>query len=419
MKPSNAWNRNRAAWVLAAAALAALEAAGCQGLDQARQQLTVLVAGFAGPESVETAQSLAKQLADRNLEDVFVVESSGMANVCVGHFDTWNNARAMETRARIRAIRDTDGNLPFGWARVAPIPESMPPSPWPLENADGAFTLHVASWEAPGRMAKAQAYAAELRQKGYEAYVYHGPRLSMVTIGAFGPEIFDNPRLVGAPQTRLGQQPPKPKVIDPKVNELIAKFPHIRLEGEDTWDGKHLPTQLVVVPGREPGVRVIPKALYRVSLWLVDTGTGLADERGHVEGVAQSPGEIPILVEGLVKQMSAALPAGRTVRIGVVGVGPTDSASAQERADAVVTSALVTALGRVAAGKATIVSLDETRQILDAAGKSPNEVLANPRAAKGVQGLDMVVIGTVTTFTTRTPPPATTPRAPGGFEVNQ
>jgi hypothetical protein len=79
----------------------------------------------------------------------------------------------------------------------------------------------------------------------------------------------------------------------------------------------------------------------------------------------------------------------------------------------------VTALGRVAAGKATIVSLDETRQILDAAGKSPNEVLANPRAAKGVQGLDMVVIGTVTTFTTRTPPPATTPRAPGGFEVNQ
>jgi hypothetical protein len=221
----------------------------------------------------------------------------------------------------------------------------------------------------------------------------------MVTIGAFGPEIFDNPALVSLPPTRPGQKMPTPKIVDPKVNELIAKFPYLRLEDEDTWDGKHLPTQLVIVPGRDPGTRVIPKALYRVALWMVDTRTGLADERGHAEGVAQSKGEISVLVGGLVKQMMAVLPADRVVRIGIVAIGPTDDASAQERADAAVLDALVPALGRIASGKALVVSQDETRQLLDAAGLLPNDVLANPRIVRGIQGLDLVVIGTVTAFT--------------------
>jgi hypothetical protein len=160
---------------------------------------------------------------------------------------------------------------------------------------------------------------------------------------------------------------------------------------------------------------VIPKALYRVALWMVDTRTGLADERGHAEGVAQSKGEISVLVGGLVKQMMAVLPADRVVRIGIVAIGPTDSASAQERADAAVLDALVPALGRVAAGKATIVSQDETRQLLAAAGLSPNDVLANPRIVRGIQGLDLVVIGTVTAFTTNAPPRVAIPAPMTGW----
>ena len=83
------------------------------------------------------------------------------------------------------------------------MPEPMPENPWPLEKANGYYTLQVAAWEDPGRSAKAQAYAAELRAQGYEAYAYHGLRLSIVTIGAFGPKIFDHPELL-ATSTRSG-----------------------------------------------------------------------------------------------------------------------------------------------------------------------------------------------------------------------
>ena len=418
MKIYNRWNRTLAALGLAGAAMAAAAAAGCQAPAQQRQ-LTVLLVEYRGPDAAAEAKGRAQELTDHGIPDVFVVQGGGLAGICAGHFDSWRSPRADEALRRIRRIQDEGGQYPFAGAMLVPIPEPMPENPWPLEKADGYFTLQVASWEAPGRMPRAQAYAAELRRQGYEAYVYHGPRLSMVSIGAFGPEIFDNPALVSLPPTRPGQKMPKPKIVDPKVNELIAKFPHMRLEGEDTWDGKHLPTQLVIVPGRDPGTRVIPKALYRVALWMVDTHTGLADERGHSEGVAQSKGEISVLVEGLVKQMMAVLPADRVVHIGIVAIGPTDGASARERADAAVLDALVPALGRVAARKAVVIGLEETSQILDAAGKSPNQVLANPRTVRGIQGLDLVVIGTVTAFTTKAPTREATPGSPtGGFSVN-
>ena len=400
MKISNAWIRNRTAPATLLALAAVALAAGCQGRTRdAPRPLTVLLVEYRGPTAAAEAKGRAQELANLGIPDVFVVQGSGLASLCAGHFDSLRSPLANETLRRIRRIRDEQGQHPFDGVMLVPIPEPMPENPWPLEKANGDFTLQVAVWENPGRMPKAQAYAAELRRQGYEAYVHHGPRLSMVSIGAFGPEIFDNPALVSPAPTRPGQKMPEPKIVDPKVNGLIAKFPFMRLEDEDTWDGKHLPTLLVIVPGRNPGLPVIPKALYRVALWMVNTRTGLADERGHAEGVAQSKGEISVLVEEMVKQMMAALPADRALRIGIVAIGPTDSASAQQRSEAAVLNALVPALGRVASGKATIVSQAETRQLLDAAGQSPDEVLANPRLVRGIQGLDLVVIGTVTAFT--------------------
>jgi hypothetical protein len=361
-----------------------------------QRQLTILLAEYRGPAPTNDALRVGKELSDKGLRDVFVVEGSGVASLCVGHYNSWQDKAADEMLKAVRPIRDAAGQYPFAGVMLVPVPEPTPQNPWPLEKAKGVFTLHVASWEAPGRMPKAQAYAAELRAQGYEAYVYHGPRLSMVTLGAFGLEIFDNPALVG-------QAGAKPKVTSPKVLELIQKFPRMRLEGEVAPPEAHVPTGLIIIPGREMPLAVgvpLPKVLYRISLALVDTKTGQAEGRSRAAGVAQSLGkeEVSRLVAKLVTQLTYAVPAGRPVRLGIAGVVPTDADAARDRADVTALEALVAAVGRLPQDKFIVFGLDATRQYLDAAGLAPATVLADPRPLKGVQAFDFVITGSVTSF---------------------
>jgi hypothetical protein len=402
MKESNFSYRCSARVALALAALALVAAsAGCQmaALQQQTQpqrQLTVLLAEYHGPSATEEALRVGKELAGKGIRDVFIVEGAGMASLCVGRYNSWQDKNADETLKILRRVSDSDGQYPFAGVLLVPIPEATPQNPWPLENAKGVFTLHIASWEAPGRMQKSQGYAAELRTQGYEAYVYHGPRLSMVTLGAYGPEIFDNPALVGQPGA-------KPKITSPKLMDLIQKFPRMRLEGEVVPPEAHVPTQLVKVPGREApssATAALPKVLYRVSLALVDTKTGQAEGRYQAGGVAQSSTreEISRLVAALVKQLAGAIPPGRPVRVGIAGVMAADANAARDRADVTALEALVAAVGRLPQDKAVVFGLEATRQYLDAAGLAPATVMADPRPLKGVQAFDYVITGSVTSF---------------------
>jgi len=391
----------RGATALALAALALAAAAGCQSLTRPEHQLTVLLAVYKGPEAAATAAGLAKELTSQGVPDVFVVRGADMASLCVGHYNSWQDKQADEMLRRLRQTRDAAGQYPFAGVMLMPIPEPMPENPWPLENAKGLFTLHVASWEAPGRMDKAQAYGAELRSRGYEAYVYHGPRFSIVTIGAYGCEIFDDPSKIGRPGAT-------PKVVDPKVKDLMEnKFPRVRLEGEeapviktDKGPGS-VWSQLIQIPGRDlPAVFALarPKVLYRVSLALTSAATGLTEGRARAAGVAQSLEEIPALVTALVRQVTDTLPADRNSRVGVAGVQAADAEGANQKADAAVLNALVPALERAARTKATIIGLEATRQTLDASGRSAAAVLGDPQTVRGAKDLDFVITGSVQTF---------------------
>ena len=380
-------------------ACVALVDAGCGGTAEAaraaaERQLTVLLVEYEGPEAAASAERLAKELTSKGLPDVFAVEGAGRSSVCVGRYTSWKQPEADAMLKRVRVIRDAQGQYPFAGVMFVPVPEAVPATPWPLEKANGYFTLHVGSWEAPGRMVAAQAYAKELRGQGYEAYVYHGPRLSMVTVGAFGTEIFDDPAKVGKPGV-------KPRIVNPKVLALIQKFPRMRLEGEVAPPEAHVPTQLVQVPGREPpafaAIRV-PKVLYRVSLALVDVRTGLAEGTSRAAGVAQSKGELPTLVSVLAKQLLDSLPQDKTVRIGIVGILAMDKESAADKADALVLDSLTSALGRAVGYKADFVSPATTRQLLDGAGISADAVIRDTRYAKGAQGFSAVITGSVMAF---------------------
>lgn len=379
--------------VLAVASLAVLTGArGCTPSPE--RKLTIVLVEYQGPEAGSSATRLLKELTAQGLADAYVVEGDNYASVCVGRYDSWKDPAADAMLKRVRPIRDAQGQFPFAGVLLMPVPEPRPASEWPLEKANGLFTLHVASWESPGRMAAAQQYAEDLRSRGYEAYVYHGPRLSMTTIGALGIGIFDDPSKVGRP----GE---KPKITDPKVLDLIKKFPRMRLEGQEAPAEAHVPTQLVKVPGKEPPASASvsrPKMLYRVSLSLVSTKTGMSDGRGRAAGVAQSEQELPTLVGVLVKQLVEGIDSKDVVRVGVVGVLATDADAAREGADSTALQALTAGLRAAGKGKIALFGAEGTAQMLDAAGLKAADILRDPRPAKGLPGLDLLAVGTVTAF---------------------
>lgn len=394
MNPNAIPWRRLAAAVLVVAALPVLAGArGCQSAAPQRQ-LTIVMVEYKGDAAAASAHRLAKELTAQGLPETFVVEGSDYASVCVGRYESWKDPAADAMLKRVRLIRDAQGQYPFLGVLLMPVPEPRPATEWPLEKAKGVFTLHVASWESPGRMAAAQQYAEDLRSRGYEAYVYHGPRLSMVTLGAYGAGIFDDPSKVGKPGA-------KPKITDPKVLDLITKFPRMRLEGQETPADAHVPTQLVKVPGKDPALGSmtnLPRTLYRVSIALVSTKTGLSEGRARASGVAQSRQEMPTLVGILVKQLVDGLEGGGVARAGIVGVLATDADAAREGVDATVLQAMTAALRVAGKGKVALFAPQATAQMLDASGLKVADVLRDPRPAKGLPGLDYLVVATVTAF---------------------
>jgi len=378
--------------LLAAATFALAAVAGCQTADTRTGEptLTALLLEYEGPEAVESARRLAGELKAQGLQEVFTVEGDQYASVCAGRFDSWKDPEADRMLHRIRRIRDAQGQYPFVGVVLMPVPEPLPKNPWPLRDADGQYTLIVASWQNPGRMARAQAYARDLRAKGHEAYVYHGPSKSTVSVGAFGPEIFDDASKVGRPDAR-------PRIVAPEVRRLQQQFPSLVLEGETAPPEAKLRPYIGIIPGRRPAA--VPPGgprgpLYRVTLSLVETETGLAVGQQRASGVAQGPNQLPWLIGVLVRQVMQAVEPGRAARVGVAGVAA-DADAARAGVETLVLEALPAALGTAGAGKIRLYSHQGTLQILQAQGLAAERVLQDHRVLKGLEGLDYVLVASV------------------------
>jgi len=386
-----AWRRGGAMLLVLAALALATSGANCEAEQE--PGLTIVLVEYRGPEAPKFGKQVADDLTGKGLKDVFVVEGPDVTSVCVGHFKDYKDPAADQTMQVVRGIQDPMGQRPFAGVLLVPMPEASPKNAWPLESAPGLFTLHIASWEAPGRCAAAQAYAAALRARGDEAYVYHGPRLSMVTVGSFGPEVFDD-------ISRVGRTGFKPEIVDPKALALIQKFPRMRLEGQDT----PVATGLVKIPGRElpapapqstvPGTGTT----YRVALAIVSTQTGRVPPKGEVSGLAQARQDVATLAQALAQQLLAALPKGQAARVGVAGILATDADAIREKADQMVSEALVTGLTQGAPDGVLVSDTAATARILTAGNLKVVDVLRDSSRALGLHDFDFIVVGTVTIF---------------------
>ncbi|HAU36400.1 MAG TPA: hypothetical protein DCX07_01615 [Phycisphaerales bacterium] len=160
-------------------------------------------------------------------KDLTVVHQEGSSALYRGSYRTIEDAQA-DLRATKEFV-SAEGVRPFLGAILMPTPgKEVGPREWNLENAEGVYTVMVAVfYDMPernyvGRKRFAADYCKQLRQAGYDAYFFHGPARSAVTIGTFPAEA------VG--ETREGEQT-VPVIRDERVRTILRDFPRLAVNG--------------------------------------------------------------------------------------------------------------------------------------------------------------------------------------------
>lgn len=203
---------------------------------------------YSGPGHAEQAAARVSGLRRvLGREDIRIRERRDASVIVLGSYAGAEDPRARRDMAWARTV-EIDGRRPWEMAYLSP------PAARALGEADEAnlafareyygdraeFTLQVGVYKSPdpgvARRAAEEA-AARLRAEGDEAFYYHGPSWSSVTVGLFGPEDYDEAR---------------GKVLNEAILALQSKYPQNLLNGaypiQDKNTGKPQRSLLVHVP---------------------------------------------------------------------------------------------------------------------------------------------------------------------------
>ena len=149
---------------------------------------TVVLHQFTGPGRRDQASELMRRLEDeRRIDDLWIGERDGTVTVYRGRYDRRQDAqRALRRSQRLRL----DGDRPFQAAALAPLGRGHEPSedPMDLRQYTGQYSLQIGYFSEDydgDRRETAEEIANALREAGYEAYYYHGPHHSLVTLGLY------------------------------------------------------------------------------------------------------------------------------------------------------------------------------------------------------------------------------------------
>jgi hypothetical protein len=204
---------------------------------------TIALKTFAGNDARQRAEEeLAAFSRVRGLEQLFIMERKkpsrslvgnepwvNRAVICIGKETSPGSTEAIALLERVRKVR-IDGATPFARAFYIP-PTGQAHSNLDLRSAPRTFgptavyTLQVAAYgRADGKAPtdrdirdarkKAEEAVDELRRQGELAFYYHGPSMSMVTIGVFA-------------YSDIQQE-----TLSYEIRSLMERFPHNLYNGK-------------------------------------------------------------------------------------------------------------------------------------------------------------------------------------------
>lgn len=219
--------------------LAALMIAGCPtgqgGSWQPGQDddsgYTISLTTFTGPMHANEARAAKQTLQDAGgWKHVVVLDKGYQSELYLGRYTS--RTAAVRDLKNIRGVRDAHGGMPYVGALVVPIPsKNVGPPEWDLQNATGAYTVVVREYcDVPeqnyvGRKKLAAKYCRMLRERGYEAYYYHGPGRSKVTVG-----VFDEWAVRTVREGLMVRQ----EIQDPRMKAVIREHPELLINGLST-----------------------------------------------------------------------------------------------------------------------------------------------------------------------------------------
>lgn len=189
------------------------------------QGWSIRLHAYRGSDRMKKAQRLVQRLQETSeLKRLFVEDARGAATIFYGRFDDPQDVRAQTTLDDIRSI-SLENRKPFADAQLVALMGHgrIFADPFDLKQFAGYYSVQIGFYDQnyPGNFRIAAEEAARtLRADGDEAYFYHGPIRSIVTVGLFSREqafiVVDNPMAPGSTIEKWS----------PPVRELADKYPY-------------------------------------------------------------------------------------------------------------------------------------------------------------------------------------------------
>jgi hypothetical protein len=154
------------------------------------QGWAIRVAEITGEHRHEQAMEVASRLrTEAQLSDVWIEDTGNAAHVYHGRFANASDPKIRPALERVQAI-EIDGENPYAHSRLVPLvgETHVIADPFDLRQFIGYYSLQIGFYDAAYgesfREAAEQAVRV-LREEGHEAYFYHGPYRSIITVGIF------------------------------------------------------------------------------------------------------------------------------------------------------------------------------------------------------------------------------------------
>lgn len=234
-----------------------------QAPGKVTSEWSIVIVAARGEDAKPAAEAAAEKVRTKGgLPDAYAEQRGDAWVVAYGHYPNFDDAAAQRDLERIKGMK-IDGSQPFAGAVLSPplvahVAGSLPQ--YDLANVKAAqgrraaYSLQVGVYDAggQGRQASpedvkvareaAEQAALELRREGEEAYYYHGPWRSVVTIGVFPESDLDTSK-GGAP------------IQSQRIKDLQVRFPYNLVNGqglmvrhEGDAKGRLQPSFLVAIP---------------------------------------------------------------------------------------------------------------------------------------------------------------------------
>ncbi|MDB5323899.1 MAG: hypothetical protein JWN40_5530 [Phycisphaerales bacterium] len=206
---------------------------------------TLYCASLAGPDRfTRMSQMKAYLLSKSPFKDWYVVHNEQDSTLFYGFYSSIDKsdraaAKAHDDHTRIAAWKDETGERPFAncfFTAVTPPTPDAPPE-WNLASAsDRAYwSVQIAAFrDNPQRKEAAVSMVKQLREKGVEAYYYHGQAISSVCVGTWPADAIKGQDIDGSNAREAASQEDAILVVD---SPLPARYQNARMK---TNDGQRL-----------------------------------------------------------------------------------------------------------------------------------------------------------------------------------